>query len=106
MSIDRVSDTTWLHTFFAGDENDYHDLEATKDGLNIHYGTLPWDELDKARTIATKTPTIKRSTIIRVNAKEIAAAAEGCEWLDVEIFDNETTTEPVVIEHDEADHNP
>lgn len=44
--------------------------------------------------------------IIRVSAKEIAEAAKDCEWLDIEIPDNETTTEPVVIEHDEADHKP
>lgn len=51
MSIRQTSETTWERTFLAGDDNDYHNINITAEGIEIDYDMLPWAEIDKARAL-------------------------------------------------------
>lgn len=73
MSIHKESETMWT----LGVGFDSVDIEATKEGLSLDSDTLPWDEIDKARAVATNKPTIERLMQLLAHA---VSEADG--WYD------------------------
>lgn len=68
MTIRQETPTTWERTFAAyGDHNDYHDIAATAEGLEIEYDVLPWWQLDAARA-ALGHPTVARLLVLLAHA--------------------------------------
>lgn len=69
MSLKRESETSWEMVTACGERNQYDDVTATKDGLEIGYcGEIPWTELDEARAIATK------KSVLAIFDEQLAAA--------------------------------
>lgn len=49
MTIRKIGPTTWECEYADGEYNSTYTIEATGDGLEIDYHSLPWDEIDAAR---------------------------------------------------------
>ena len=52
MSINKISDVAWEREFPCGEKNDTHEIVITKEGIEIDYDFLSWEEIDKSRGIA------------------------------------------------------
>lgn len=49
MSIEKINDTEWARTYPNGCVNDEHPIEVTKEGIEIDFDLLTWEEIDAAR---------------------------------------------------------